>query len=109
MIRRPPRSTLFPYTTLLKQEESQRRAQQALEDRRHDEEHDAVLEGDPEGVHLPGGPEILEADEPGYRIADVGVAHGEPEGGQERRPDEEQHVERGGPQQRVAEHLPLSA
>src|SRR5262249_53249071 len=60
-------------------------------------------------VHLPGGAEVLESDEAGHGIADVGVADRQVEREEERRADQEQHVERGRRQQRVAEHEPLRA
>src|SRR2546426_5939532 len=47
MIRRPPRSTLFPYTTLFRSDGEERVVVEAGEPR-HVEDRDPVLEGEPE-------------------------------------------------------------
>ena len=93
---------LFPLEAL-EQEEGEARTQNALEDGRHHQEHDAVAEGVPEGVHLPGGAEVAEADELRHLVTDAGIAQGEVERKQEGDADEEQDVEGGGGQQQVAE------
>src|SRR5204862_3783816 len=57
----------------------------------------------PEGVHLPGGAEVAEADERRHLVADAGVAHGEPEREEEGNADQEQDVKGRGRQQHVPE------
>src|SRR5262249_6858905 len=94
---------------ILQQQEGQRRTEQTLEDGRHHEEDHAVAEGEPEQVHLPRGAEVLDADEVRDRVADAGVADREVEREEERRGDKQQHVERCGREQRVAEHQPAWA
>src|SRR5215471_10877497 len=91
---------------VLEQKEGQARAQHALEDGRDNQEHDAVAERDPEGVHLPGGPEVLEANEPRHRFAHIGVADGQVQREQEGHADQEQDIEGRGRQQHVAEGEP---
>src|SRR5262249_52778307 len=80
-----------------------------LEHGRDDEKDHAVAKGEPEQVHLPRGAEVLDTDEVRDRVADAGVADGEIEREEERRGDEEQHVERRRREQRVAEHQPARA
>src|SRR5256885_12814756 len=53
MIRRPPRSTLFPYTTLFRSYEERRR-EQAVDDRRPEERGDGVDAGEV-NEHADGG------------------------------------------------------
>src|SRR3712207_8819725 len=62
MIRRPPRSTLFPYTTLFRSENF---LVVEHDDRRHQIRH---------AVELPGRPQVVEFDRAGDGFADPVVA-----------------------------------
>src|SRR3712207_7289342 len=70
MIRRPPRSTLFPYTTLFRSHE-ERRADNRYEEeeRRLQEEHGQEDPPTADGVREPG------PEEPSGRVADRDYAH----------------------------------
>src|SRR3989442_9623178 len=101
MIRRPPRSTLFPYTTLFRSEEVAS-APDTVEDERHREprEHleDEGAGGEDEGVAddltervvVPQVLVVPQAHE-ALRIADELVGQRQPDGPRERIPDQADH------------------
>src|SRR2546426_9322942 len=64
MIRRPPRSTLFPYTTLFR---SVRTARRIHPQARHHEPHRAAERGDADGAVVRAGARALGAGELGFR------------------------------------------
>src|SRR5262249_44492683 len=90
----------------LKQEERERRPEEALEHGGDQREADTVAERDVEHVALERGPEVLQSDEARAVVADIRIAHRQIEREHEWGPDEEEHVEDGRGEQEVAEREP---